>query len=358
MEQIADNIYSHLLTEVKQIIEQARRQAYVSVNTLLVRRNWYIGKQIAEEELHGEDRAKYGAQIITNLSEDLTRAYGKGFDYSSLYKFVRFYKCFPKILDTASPKSQGLLSWSHYRVLLQVDNDDARQWYAKEAFEQTWSVRTLQRNVSTQYYFRMLLSQHKDLVEKEMLQKTAPLQDKLEYIKNPVVAEFLGIAQSPDLHESTLEQAIISNMEKFLLEMGKGFAFVERQQHIHTEKEDYYIDLVFYNYVMHCFVLIDLKAAKVTHQDVGQMDMYVRMYDELKRQPGDNPTLGILLCADTDDDIARFSVLHDNDHLFASKYMTILPSREELRAEIERQKQMYYLQQAEKKRIDEKKGEQ
>lgn len=359
MEQIAHiNQYDHLLTEVKQIIEQARRQAYASVNTLLVKRNWYIGKQIAEEELHGEERAKYGAQIISKLSADLTQAYGKGFDYSSLYKFVRFYKSFPKILDTVNPKSQGLLSWSHYRILLQVDNDEARQWYAKEAYNQTWSVRTLQRNVSTQYYFRLLQSQHKDLVEKEMLQKTEPLQDKLEYIKNPVVAEFLGIAQSPDLHESTLEQAIISNMEKFLLELGKGFAFVDRQQHIHTEKEDYYIDLVFYNYMMHCFVLIDLKASKVTHQDVGQMDMYVRMYDELKRQPGDNPTLGILLCADTDDDIARFSVLHDNDHLFASKYMTYLPSKEELRAEIERQKEIYYLQQAEKKRLEEKKGDQ
>ena len=153
-----------------------------------------------------------------------------------------------------------------------------------------------------------------------MLQKTVPLQDKLEYIKNPVVAEFLGFSQNTDYLESTLEKTIISNMEKFLLELCKGFAFVERQQHIHTEKEDYYIDLVFYNYMLRCFVLIDLKTTKVTHQDVGQMDMYVRMYDELKRQPGDNPTLGILLCADTDDDIARFSVLHDNNHLFASKY--------------------------------------
>lgn len=359
MEQIANNNnYTHLLIEVKQIIEQARQQAYASVNTLLVRRNWYIGKQIAEEELHGKDRAKYGAQIISKLSADLTHVYGKGFTKTNLYNFSLFYKYFPQIFHSVSGKSEKILSWTHYRILLQVDNDEARSWYANEAFEQTWSVRTLQRNVSTQYYYRLLQSQHKELVEKEMLQKTAPLQDKLEYIKNPVVAEFLGIAQSPDLHESTLEQAIISNMEKFLLELGKGFAFVDRQQHIHTEKEDYYIDLVFYNYMMHCFVLIDLKASKVTHQDVGQMDMYVRMYDELKRQPGDNPTLGILLCADTDDDIARYSVLHDNEHLFASKYMTFLPSKEELRAEIERQKQMYYLQQVEKKHIEDNKGDQ
>jgi len=185
----------------------------------------------------------------------LTSAYGKGFDYSSLYKFVRFYKAFPNILDSVSPKFKGLLSWTHYRILLQVPDDDARAWYAREALEQTWSVRTLQRNISSQYYYRLLNSQHKDLVEKEMLQKTAPLQDKLEYIKNPVVAEFLGFSQNIDFLESTLEKAIISNMEKFLLELGKGFAFVERQQHIHTEKEDYYIDLVFYNYMLRCFVL-------------------------------------------------------------------------------------------------------
>ncbi len=196
------------------------------------------------------------------------------------HKFVRFYKTFPNILDSVSPKLNGLLSWTHYRILLQVSDDNARTWYAKEASEQTWSVRTLQRNISSQYYYRLLKSQHKDLVEKEILQKTVPLQDKLEYIKNPVVAEFLGFSQNTDYLESTLEKAIISNMEKFLLELGKGFAFVERQQHIHTEKEDYYIDLVFYNYMLRCFVLIDLKTTKVTHQDVGQMDMYVRMYDE------------------------------------------------------------------------------
>lgn len=276
---------------------------------------------------------------------------------------MQFYKYFPEILDSVCPKSinanldaaslksEGLLSWTHYRILLQVEDDEARAWYAKEAFEQTWSVRTLQRNISSQYYYRLLQSQQKELVKNEMLEKTEPLQkDKLEFIKNPVVAEFLGLAPNTDFRESTLEKAIITNMEKFLLEMGKGFAFVERQQHIHTEKEDYYIDLVFYNYILKCFVLIDLKTAKVTHQDVGQMDMYLRMYDEKKRQPGDNPTLGILLCADTDDDIARYSVLHDNDHLFASKYLTYLPTKEQLRAEIERQKMLFYLQQSENKK--------
>ena len=214
MEELINNKpYGELLSEVKSIIEQSRWQAYQSVNTLLVRRNWYIGKQIAEKELNGADRADYGAQVISRLADDLTSAYGKGFDYSSLYKFVRFYKAFPNILDSVSPKLNGLLSWTHYRILLQVSDDNARTWYAKEASEQTWSVRTLQRNISSQYYYRLLKSQHKDLVEKEMLQKTVPLQDKLEYIKNPVLAEFLGFSQNTDYLESTLEKAIISNIE-------------------------------------------------------------------------------------------------------------------------------------------------
>ena len=221
----------------------------------------------------------------------------------------------------------------------------ARQWYETEAASQNWSVRTLQRNISSQYYHRLLASQRKDLVEKEMLQLTAPLQspDPTEFIKNPMIGEFLGFTADSSFRETELEQSIIDNLEKFLLELGKGFAFVARQQHIHTEKEDYYIDLVFYNIYLKCYVLIDLKTSKIRHQDVGQMDMYVRMYDQLKRTEGDNPTIGILLCDDTDEDIARYSVLHDNDHMFASKYMTYMPSPDQLRAEIERQKEIYYL---------------
>ena len=203
----------------------------------------------------------------------------------------------------------------------------------------------MQRNISSQYYYRLLSSQQKELVEREMLQITAPLQtnDPNDFIKNPVVGEFLGFTADASFMESELEQSIIDNLEKFLLEMGKGFAFVARQQHIHTEKQDYYIDLVFYNYILKCFVLIDLKTSKITHQDVGQMDMYVRMYDERQRSEGDNPTIGLLLCEDTDEDIARYSILHDNAHLFASKYMTYMTTREQLKAEIERQKTMFLL---------------
>lgn len=276
----------------------------------------------------------------------MTEKYGKGFTKTNLYSFYSFYKCFPEIFHSASGKSGIYLSWTHYRILLQVNDKTARDWYEQEATEQTWSVRTLQRNISSQYYYRMLKTQNEEAVQNEMKERTASYQnDKLEFIKNPVVAEFLGFPQNTDFTESDLEKSILSNLQKFLMELGKGYAFVARQQHIHTEKQDYYIDLVFYNYILKCFVLIDLKMEKITHQDVGQMDMYIRMYDELKRSEGDNPTIGIVLCSDTDDDIARYSVMHGNEQLFASKYKLYLPTEEELKAEIETQKAMFYLQQ-------------
>jgi predicted nuclease of restriction endonuclease-like (RecB) superfamily len=230
--------------------------------------------------------------------------------------------------------------------LLQVKDIEAREWYAKEAAEQTWSVRVLQRNISSQYYYRLLKSQKKQDVIDEMKSLTSPYpHDKLEFIKNPIIAEYLGFSIDSSFTETDLEKCIISNLQKFLMELGKGYAFVARQQHIHTEKEDYYIDLVFYNYILKCFVLFDLKTSKITHQDVGQMDMYIRMYDELKRGEDDNPTIGIVLCSDTDEDIAKYSILNGNEQLFASKYKLYLPTEEELRAEIEHQKAIFYLQQ-------------
>ena len=336
-------VYVHsddLLEDSRNIIESARHFAYRAVNTALVQRNWLLGKRIAEEHVDEDGHAEYGKQIIQTLSNRLTNEYGKGFDFSSIYKYLRFYRAFP-ILDSLSPKSGNILTWTHFRTLLQVSDPVAREWYLNEATEQTWSVRTLQRNISSQYYQRMLMSQHKDVVEKEMLEITRPLQDRLEFIKNPVIAEFLGMSPNTDFTETELEKAILNNIQKFLMELGKGYAFVARQHHIHTEKEDYFIDLVFYNFILKCFVLVDLKTAKITHQDVGQMDMYIRMFDALKRSEGDNPTLGIILCADTDSDIARFSVLHGNEQLFASKYMLFLPTKEQLRAEIESQKLIF-----------------
>ena len=222
--------------------------------------------------------------------------------------------------------------------------------YLRESVEQTWSARTLDRNISTQYYERLLLSQNKEPVESEMTNLTKQFQtDKLEFIKNPVVAEFLGLSSNIDFTETELEQSIITHIQKFLMEMGKGYAFVARQQHIKTEHEDYFIDLVFYNYILKCFVLIDLKTSKITHQDVGQMDMYIRMYDEMKRSEDDNPTLGIVLCSETDEDIARYSILHGNEQLFATKYKLCLPNESDLRKKIERQKEIFRLQHSDDK---------
>lgn len=342
-----------ILKDMCGIIESSQKAAYQAVNTALVQRNWLIGYRIAEEEFGGEARAEYGTGIIAKLAKALTSEYGKGFTKSNLYNFYSFYKTYPDIFQTVSGKSSTLLSWSHYTILLQVKDKEARAWYEKEALEQTWGVRTLQRNVSSQYYYRMLQTQKKELVKHEMEELTAGYQsDKLEFVKNPVIAEFLGLSSNTDFTESDLEKSILSNLQKFLMELGKGYAFVARQQHIRTEKQDYFIDLVFYNYILKCFVLIDLKTEKITHQDVGQMDMYIRMYDELKRSEGDNPTIGIVLCSDTDEDIARYSVLHGNEQLFASRYKLYLPTEEELRAEIEAQKTMFYLQQQDKQKAE------
>ena len=331
------------------IIETAQKVAYSAVNLTLVHRNWLLGKRIADEELNGESRAEYGAEVIKKLSKDLNAQYGKGYTKTNLYNFYSFYKMYPEIFHSESGKSNVKLSWTHYRVLLQVKDEIAREWYENEALRETWSVKALQRNISSQYYYRILKTQDKSAVETEMKELTSEYQTKLEFIKNPVIAEFLGMKEDTSYLESDLEQCIIDNLQKFLMELGKGYAFVARQQHIHTEKEDYYIDLVFYNYILKCFVLIDLKTKKITHQDIGQMDMYIRMYDDLKHGEGDNPTLGIVLCADTDEDIAKYSILHGNEQLFASKYKLYLPTEEELRAEIETQKEMFSIQVENKK---------
>lgn len=335
----------NILTDAKEIIDSAKSYVIKSVNWTLVQRNWLLGERIALEELKGENRAEYGKKVIKKLSKQLTEIYGSGFTKTNLYNFYNFYKTYADIFHTVCGKSLIMyLDWSHFRILLQEENKDARDWYAQESVNENWSVRTLQRNISSQYYYRMLKSPKKDLVRAEMKQLTADYQtQKEEFVKDPVILEFLGFRENETLLESTLENSLISNLQKFLMELGKGYAFVGRQMHIHTEKKDYYIDLVFYNFILKCFVLIDLKTETITHQDVGQMDMYVRMFDELKRSEGDNPTLGILLCADTDADIAKYSVLKGNEQLFATKYKFCLPTEEQLRKEIESQKNQYYL---------------
>lgn len=364
------------------IIDKSKQAAYSAVNETLIKRNWLLGLRIQHEILQ-DQRAEYGKQVIKLLSEGLVKRYGRGFSMRNLYYFIDFYQDhndfflmkaereavdggenklqsltaksdavpsllnqipMTQILQSLTAKSPIRLSWTHYNIIQQELTAEGRAWYENEAANEMWSTRTLQRNVSSQYYHRLLQSQDKGIVRAEMKALTAPLQDKLEYLKNPVVAEFLGFKNNTNYSESNLEQSIIDHLIPFLMELGKGFAFVDRQKHIHTEKEDYYIDLVFYNYHLRCFVLIDLKTTKLRYQDVGQMDMYVKMYDELVRPEGHNPTIGMLLCAETDEDVAHYSVLNGNDQLFAAKYLTFMPTQEELRREIEQQKEFYRLQ--------------
>ena len=334
-----------LFADAQQIIEATKEYAYRSVNIAMLQRNWYLGKRISEEILNGEDRAEYSAETIITLSKQLTEIYGKGFSKNNLYRNLQFYRLFPQIFPTVMGKSE-LLTWSHYDILFTVGDDEARNWYAHEAFAESWSVRTLRRNIASQYYFRLLQSQNKQTVIDEMKDKTAELQkDKLEFIKNPVVAEFLELAPNFEFNETKLESSIITHLQNFMMEIGKGFAFVARQQHIHTDMGDYFIDLVFYNYILKCFMLIDLKTSQISHQDVGQMDMYVRMYDKLKRTEGDNPTIGLILCSQTSEDMARYSILNENKQIFQAKYLTFLPTENELKREIERQKTLFLLQQ-------------
>ena len=325
------------ITDIRLILAEARERAYSVVNSTMVEAYWLIGKRIVEEEQQGKKRASYGEKILKTLSVELTEEFGKGFSERNLRDFRQFYVIFNDnlIWHTLCAK----LSWSHIRLIMRVENKAAQQYYLKETAENNWSVRTLDRNISTLYYQRLLSSQKKEPVVKEMNEKTKKFQqDKMEFIKNPSVLEFLGLPNNKGYDETDLEQAIINEMQKFLLELGKGFAFVERQQHIRTETQDFYIDLVFYNYILKCFVIIELKTHKITHQDIGQLDMYVRMYDDLKKAKGDCPTIGILLCTETDKTIARYSVLNKNKQLFASKYLSYLPTEEELATEIERQK--------------------
>lgn len=334
-----------LFADAQQIIEATKEYAYRSVNIAMLQRNWYLGKRISEEILNGEDRAEYSAETIITLSKQLTEIYGKGFSKNNLYRNLQFYRLFPQIFPTVMGKSE-LLTWSHYDILFTVSDDEARNWYAHEAFAESWSVRTLRRNIASQYYFRLLQSQNKQTIIDEMKDKTAEFQkDKLEFIKNPVVAEFLELAPNFEFNETKLESSIITHLQNFMMEIGKGFAFVARQQHIHTDMGDYFIDLVFYNYILKCFMLIDLKTSQISHQDVGQMDMYVRMYDKLKRTEGDNPTIGLILCSQTSEDMARYSILNENKQIFQAKYLTFLPTENELKREIERQKTLFLLQQ-------------
>ena len=326
------------ITDIKQILLQAQQKAYQATAFAMIEGFWRIGRRIVEEEQQGSIRANYGEQVIAQLSKEL----GKGFSKRTLWDYKKFYLTFPNIEDCAHMCAQ--LTWSHIRLIMRVESDQARAYYLQETAQQHWSVRTLERNINTLYYQRLLASQMKEAVKEEMQLKTAEFQqDPHEFIKNPTVLEFLNIPTHYAYNENELENSLINNLQQFLLELGKGFAFVARQKHIRTETQDFFIDLVFYNYILKCFVIVELKTDKITHQDIGQLDMYVRMFDDLERSETDNPTLGILLCTKTDETIAKYSVLAENKHLFATKYLPFLPTEEELAAEIEREKQILRL---------------
>lgn len=315
-------------SEVRTILQQARMQAAHAINTAMVEAYWSIGKRIVEEEQGGKSKAQYGKRILEELSRNLTREFGKGFSLANLRNMRQFYLSCPEkgIRYTLSSE----LSWSHNCLIMRESDEEARLYYLTEAKNQQWSVRTLERQIKTQTYQRLLSTQQSDKVISE--------SDKRSLLKDPYILEFLDVTEPPNLHEHELETALINELQKFLLELGDGFSFVARQMRISTETNHFYIDLVFYNYLLKCFVILDLKTTKLTHQDIGQMDMYVRIFDDLKRGEDDNPTIGIILCADKDETMVQYSVLKGNEQLFAAKYRTVLPSEEELKAELLRER--------------------
>lgn len=314
--------------DVRLILQRAREEAYNSVNGIMTYAYWNVGRRIVEQEQYGEIKARYGSYLLKNLSEQLLDEFGTGFSVANLRNCRQFYLVFPE--DSYGFSMAGKIPWSHLRSIMRISDEEERNFYLKEALTENWSVRVLERNIKSGYYKRMLSTQLPDKDNKA-----------LAFVKDPFVLEFMGATPNISQLESDLEATIINNLQKFLLEMGKGFSFVGRQMRICTETTDFYIDLVFYNYILKCFVVIDLKTKKLTHQDIGQMDMYVRMFDDLKRREDDNPTIGIIFCADKDETIVKYSVLHESQQIFASKYMTVLPTVEELQKELERNQLIY-----------------
>lgn len=311
-------------SDVAGLLHAARRKAYQAVNSIMVETYWNIGRRIVEQEQQGKGRAGYGDALIAGLSRHLTDTFGKGFSEANLWNFRQFYATFPEFRQF-STHCVGNLSWTNVRTIMRLENEAERNYYLREASSENWSSRVLERNIKSGYYRRLLSSREKP--EAPTLPATPVPED---FIKDPYVLEFLDLPEDVSGKESQLENALITNLQKFLLELGKGFSFVARQQRISTETDHFYLDLVFYNYLLKCFVVIDLKTVRLTHADIGQMDMYVRMFDALKRGEGDNPTIGIILCADKAETMVKYSVLKDSRQIFASKYKTILPTEGEL----------------------------
>jgi len=334
-------IPSVLLEALRGLIIEARGTVVRAANTAQVQTYWKIGRYIVEFEQGGESRAGYGKQLLALLAIKLTAEFGKGFDASNLRYMRLFYQAFSNC-DALRHE----LSWTHYRLLLRVDCSEGRLWYMREAAEQNWSTRVLERQIGSMYYERLLSTQNqKQLSVEADLKEDEQRATPQDFVRDPVMLEFLGLPETGRLLETNLEQALMDKLQAFLLELGKGFAFVARQQRISSETQDFYIDLVFYNYLLKCFVLIDLKTGHLSHQDIGQMDMYVRLYDDLRRGEEDNPTVGILLCGSKDQSVVRYSVLDESEQLFASKYRLVLPTEEELRQELDRDRKALEAQQ-------------
>ena len=303
------------------------------VDSVQVQTCWEIGRHIVDFEQGGATRAEYGARLLPLLAQSLTKEFGRGFDVSNLRHMRVFYQLFP-IRDALRRE----LSWTHYRLLLRVESESARRWYMQEAARQNWSTRALERQINTLYYERLLSSSDRPAVQREASENLSGLETPRNFVRDPVLLEFLGLPGAAKHLEADLERALLDNLQAFLLELGRGFAFVARQYRISTESKDFFVDLVFYNYLLKCFVLFELKTGELTHQDIGQMDMYVRIMDDLKRAADDNPTVGIILCTQKDASVVRYSVLHGNEQIFASRYKLVLPSEDELRAELERER--------------------
>jgi predicted nuclease of restriction endonuclease-like (RecB) superfamily len=331
------NFYSR----VREIIDDARGAVYREINLRMLRAYWEIGREIVVEEQKGKSRAEYGNQLIENLALKLKQTYGKGFNKRNLFYMRKFYQVFPIVNALRSQ-----LSWTHYRILLRVDKPEAREFYLEEAIASNWSTRQLDRQVTSLYFERMLMSRSDphslakkkaDINEEEILAS--------DYIKDPFVLEFLDLKGNTGLYESKLEQALIDKLQGFLLELGRGFSFVSRQYRVSSEKNNFYIDLVFYNYILNCFLLVDLKSGRLNHQDIGQMDFYVRFFEDKIRQEGDNPTIGLILCTEKDSTIVKYSVLSECKQIFASKYKLYMPDVKVLQEEIKKEREFFHIEQ-------------
>ena len=320
-----------LYDDIRAIIINTRNTIYKAVNTGILEANWKIGRRIVEEEQAGASRAEYGQRVINDLAEKLSVEFGRGFDARELRRYRQFYLLFPK-WDALRPE----LTWTHYRTLIRVENERARLYYMNEAALQNWSTRALDSQIERLTYERILSSQNQLIVkEAEDADSRQAQLTPADIIKDPYVLDFLGLPSGVNFYEKDLEKALIDNLQQFLLELGRGFSFVSRQYRFKTDNENYYVDLVFYNFILKCFVLIDLKVGKLTYQDIGQMDFYTRYFEENIRTETDNPTIGIVLCTERDNTIVKYSVMNDSNQLFASKYKLYLPTEEELINELE-----------------------